>query len=95
MSRRINNIDAVALPVAGSRRGLNGNTALPFLLHEIHYGSALIDVAYFVRPAGVIQHTLGSCGFTCVNMSDNADIPYHSERKTLSRCAVTLSGLVS
>jgi hypothetical protein len=54
--------------------------ALLFLLHPIHDGGALMDLAQLVRAAGIIQNPLSRSGLTGIDMSCDADIPHSVER---------------
>src|SRR5690606_28281741 len=70
----INDVDTVVFPEAGGGRRSNGDAAFLFLLHPIHGGSAFVHFADFVRFAGIIENTFGRSGFTCVDVSADADI---------------------
>ncbi|MBA7703344.1 hypothetical protein ES703_112129 [subsurface metagenome] len=72
----INNIDTVVLPITGSSRRHNSNTALLFLLHPIHHCCSFIHSTNLIGTASIIQHPLGDGGLTSINMSDNSHIPY-------------------
>jgi hypothetical protein len=76
MTRGIYNVDLMILPVAGGGSSGNSNTALFFLGHPIHYRSPIIHIPQLVGYAGVIQDPLSKRCFTCIDMRDNADIPY-------------------
>jgi hypothetical protein len=77
---RIDDVDLDVLPLAsGGGRG-NGDAPLLLLLHPIHDGGALMDLAQLVRAPGVIKDSLGRSGLTCIDMSRDADIPHPVER---------------
>jgi hypothetical protein len=59
VSRGIDDIQAVVVPLATGCRGLDSNAALLFLIHEV---------------GGELQNSLGGRCFTGVNMGENADI---------------------
>src|SRR5687767_15632531 len=46
VTRRINNIDAMVLPETGRRRRRDGNAAFALLLHPVHRGRTLMDLAH-------------------------------------------------
>ncbi len=71
---RIDDVDAVALPLSRGRRGGDGDTALALLLHPVHRGSALVDFADLVGPAGVVEDALGGGRFARVDVGNDADI---------------------
>ena len=71
---RIDDVDAVALPLSRGRGGGDGDAALALLLHPVHGGRALVDFADLVGSAGVVEDALGGGGFTRVDMRDDADI---------------------
>src|SRR5581483_12503179 len=81
VSGGVNDIDLVILPLACNRGGGDGNPALPFLRHPISDCGSFVNLADFMRHAGVVQHALTDGGFATVHMGDNADIT-----NTLQRC---------
>ncbi len=48
---RVDDVDAVALPLAGRRGGGDRDAALLLLLHPVHDGGALVDLAHLVGAA--------------------------------------------
>ncbi|OQB35336.1 MAG: hypothetical protein BWY09_02344 [Candidatus Hydrogenedentes bacterium ADurb.Bin179] len=76
VSRGINNIDMVPLPLAGCGGRRNGYTALPLLLHEVHGSGAVMDFAHAVHPAGVVQEPFSNGGLAGINMSHYADVAH-------------------
>ena len=61
-------------PVAGGRRGGDGDTTLLLLRHPVHGGGAVMGVADLVVYTGVIQNTLGSRGLAGIDVRHDADI---------------------
>ena len=82
VSRGIDDIDAVfvvlavhATPKAGRGRRGDGDAALLFLLHPVHGGRAIMDLADLVGYAGIEQYALCRGGFTRIDVRDYTDIP--------------------
>jgi hypothetical protein len=71
---RVDNVDAVIFPEAGSRRGGNSDTAFFFLLHPVHGGCAVMDFAGLVNHPREQQNAFGGGRLAGVYMSDNPDI---------------------
>jgi hypothetical protein len=71
----VDQIEVVVIPLAGSRGGSDGDAAFSLLLHPVHGGSAFMNFADLVRPAGVKQHTFGHRRLTRINMGNDSDVP--------------------
>ncbi len=71
---RVDDVDAVVLPLARGRSGGDRDPSLLLLLHPVHDGSALVDLAHFVGPAGVIEDALGRRGLTRVDVRHDSDV---------------------
>ena len=71
---RIDDVDAVVLPLAGGRGGGDRDPALLLLLHPVHDGSALVDLAHLVGAAGVVEDALGRRRLTGVDMRHDPDV---------------------
>ncbi|MBA7584610.1 hypothetical protein ES708_26567 [subsurface metagenome] len=76
MPRRVNNIDAVFLPVTGSGCRGDGNTPPPFFFHPVHHRRAFIYIANLIGAAGMIEYPFGDGGLTGIYMGDNGNITY-------------------
>ena len=88
MARRVDDVDAMRQarerlgqslflflsPEASHSRGGNGDAALPFLLHPVRHGIAVIHIADPVYEACVKKDALGRGGLAGVNMRGNADV---------------------
>ena len=74
MPRCVDDVNAVIAPKTCCRGGGDGDAALLFLLHPIHRGAAIMDLAHFVGFSGVIQDPFGRRGFAGVNVRHDADI---------------------
>jgi len=70
----------VALPEAGRRRGRDRDAALLFLLHPVHGGRAIMDLAHLMGLARVIEDALGRGRFPGIDVGHDADIPNLVER---------------
>lgn len=70
----VDDVELVAVPETSSRGGLNGNTALGFLIHEVHGGFAVVNFADFMDFSGEFKNALGGGGFAGVNVGENADV---------------------
>ncbi len=71
---RVDDVDLVALPLSGGRGGRNRDAALALLLHPVHDGRALVDLADLVSAAGVVEHALGHGRLAGIDVGDDADI---------------------
>src|SRR5205085_2924894 len=81
----VDNVDAVLRAVArapetGRRRRRDGDSALLFLLHPVHRGRALVDLADLVGLAGVIEDALGRRRLAGVDVRHDADVAIAFER---------------
>ena len=63
------------LPVAGDRRGHDGDPTLALLLEVVGRCVPLVDVPHPVDLAGVIEDALGRGGLAGVDVGDDPDIP--------------------
>ena len=80
----VDDVDAVALPLRGRRRRGDGDATLLLLLHPVHRGAALMDLADPVRLAGVVQDALGRRGLARVDVRRDPDVSGLGERKGLA-----------
>ena len=84
VSRSVDQVDLVALPLARDRRALDRDAALALLLEVVgrRAGLAVLGVVDFddlVLLARVIEHALGRRGLARVDMGDNADVAVQLE----------------
>ena len=63
------------LPEAGRRGGGDRDAALLLLLHPVHDGGAVVDLADLVRDARVEQDALGRRRLAGIDVRHDADIP--------------------
>ena len=74
VARRVDDVDAVVLPLACGRGGRDRDPALLLLLHPVHDGGALVDLADLVGAAGVVEDPLGRRRLTGVDVSHDPDV---------------------
>jgi hypothetical protein len=63
------------VPLATGCRRLNGDAALPLLIHEVGGSLTIVHFTDLVDFSGEFQNTLGGGGLTGINMGKNADVP--------------------
>ncbi|MPM18507.1 hypothetical protein SDC9_64919 [bioreactor metagenome] len=81
MSRCIDDVDAVVLPMTGGGGGGDGDSTLLLLLHPVHGGSAVMHLSELVGDPGVIQNPLGRRRLSGVDMGHDAYIARQLKRK--------------
>ncbi|MBA7648297.1 hypothetical protein ES703_56082 [subsurface metagenome] len=74
MSWRIDDIDLSALPETGGGCRSYGNSPFLFLYHPVHYRLTVIDFAYPVALARVIENSFSGCCLARINMGYDTDI---------------------
>ena len=74
VARRVDDVDALVVPVSSGRGRRDGDAALLLLLHPVHGGSAVMHLADLVALAGVIEDALGGRGLAGVDMRHDPDI---------------------
>ena len=77
---RVDDVDPVALPLAGGGRRGDRDAALALLDHPVHLRGALVDLADLVGLAGVVQDPLGRRGLARVDVRHDPDVPGPGER---------------
>jgi hypothetical protein len=70
----VDDVEAVAFPEAADSSGLNGNTALGFLFHEVGGGLTLVYFTQLVDTAGEFEDTFSCSGFTGINVGEDTNI---------------------
>ena len=70
----VDDVDPVALPLAGGRGRGDRDPPFLLLLHPVHDGGALVDLAHFVGAAGVIEDALGRRRLTGVDVRHDPDV---------------------
>ncbi len=84
VSRGVDQVDLIALPLARDGRALNRDAALALLLEVVGRRAGLavlgvVDLDDLVLLARVIEHALGRRGLARVDMGDNADVAVQLE----------------
>ena len=74
MAGGIDEIDLVLSPIEADGCRSDGDASFAFLFHVIHGGGAFVNIAGGRKGSCVVKHSLGGCGFACIDMCDNTDI---------------------
>ena len=74
VSRGVDDVESVTLPVASSSSGGDCDTSLLLLCHPVHRSCTLVSFSNFMVYTGIKQDTLGRGCFTGVNMSHDTNI---------------------
>ena len=77
---RVDDVDAVVLPLARHRGGGDGDAALALLLHVVGRGVAVMHLADAVRNARVVQDALGRRRLAGIDMRGDPDIAELGQR---------------
>ncbi len=70
----VDDVEALAVPERGGRGRGDGDAALLLLLHPVHGGGALMDLADLVALAGVIENPLGRRRLPGIDVGHDAEI---------------------
>src|SRR5215218_200347 len=71
---RVDDVDAMPVPLAGGRGGRDRDAALLLLLHPVHRRRALVHLAELVGAPGVEKDALGRRRLTGVDVSHDPDV---------------------
>ena len=74
VSRRVDEVERMFLPIKGNAGGLNGDVSFLFFGIVIGNGGALVDHSDFVYEVGVEEHSFGNGRFSSVDVGDDADV---------------------
>ncbi len=74
VSRGVNNVQAVLVPLTSNSSRLNGNTTLSFLFHEVSSRFAIVYFTGLVDLAGELQDTLSGGGLTGINVGEDTNV---------------------
>ena len=77
---RVDDVDPVVVPETGRRGRRDRDAALLLLLHPVHRGGALMDLADLVGLAGVIEDALGRRRLAGIDVGHDADVAIALER---------------
>ncbi|BFM38308.1 hypothetical protein OLK001_02340 [Synechocystis sp. LKSZ1] len=64
----------MTFPETTGGSGLNGNTALLLLLHEVCGGGTFVNLTDFVDFSRQLQNTFGGGGFARIYVGENANV---------------------
>ena len=70
----VDDVQPLVAPEAGGRGGGDRDATLLLLLHPVHGGGALMDLADLVRLAGVIEDPLGGRGLAGIDVGHDAEV---------------------
>jgi len=74
VARRVDDVDADALPMAGGRSRGDRDATLLLLLHPVHRRGAVMRFTESVIDTGVEQDTLSGRGLACIDVSHDANV---------------------
>ena len=74
VARGINNVYPVFVPLCSSSGRGYGYAPFPFLGHEIHRRSTLVNAANLVNSARQVKHPFGNGGLARVNVSNEPNV---------------------
>ena len=77
VTRSINQIDEVLLPLERNGSCVDGDASFSFLRHPIHYGVARVNGTNgsCKRVTSVVEHSLSHGSFSGIDVSENANVP--------------------
>ena len=79
MPRGVDNVEAMILPEATGRRGLDGDAALTLLVHEVRRCGTVVDFTHLMDLARQAEHALGRSSFAGVHVCEDADVAIERE----------------
>ena len=85
VARRVDDVDPVALPLAGGGRRGDRDAPLALLRHPVHHRRALVHLADLVGPARVVEDPLGRRGLAGVDVRHDPDVARASQRVLADR----------
>ncbi len=94
VARGIDDIDAEVPPEAGGGGGGDGDPALLFLLHPVHRGGAVMDLAHLMGDARIIKDALGRRRLPGIDVRHDADIACSFERMRPSHDSPQKTGVL-
>ncbi len=80
MSRSVDDVYDVIIPLTGGAGRGDGYAALLFLRQIVHGGRAVMNFPHPMDFPGIEQHAFGQRGLACVDVRDDADIAQLRER---------------
>ena len=79
----VDDVDAVVVPDAVGGRGGDGDAPLLLLVHPVHGGGPVVDLADLVVAARVVEDPLGGGGLARVDVGHDPDVARPLERITV------------
>jgi hypothetical protein len=70
----------VTIPEAGHRRSSDRDPSFPLLRHPVRDRRARIHITHTVGAPGVKENALGRCCLARVNVGNDANVPYVTQR---------------
>ena len=92
MPGRVDEVNPVAVPAAGHRRGEDGDPAVTLLGVEVGDGRAVMDFAALVGGSGDIQDPFGDGGLAGVDVGEDAQVADAAQRAVESMVRVSAHG---
>jgi hypothetical protein len=85
VTRRVDDVDPVVLPVDGGGGRGDRDAALLLLVHPIHDRGAFVDLADLVGLAGVVKDPLGRRGLAGVDVGHDPDVAGQADGELTDR----------
>ena len=92
VARGVDQVDLVLLPLERGRGRGDRDAALALLLHPVHLGLAVVDLADLVDLAGVEQEPLRDGGLAGVDVGDDAEVADHVDLRHKARAGIAQNG---
>lgn len=83
MTRGVNKINLVSLPVERRCCRSDCDASLSFLLHVVHHSVSMVDFSRPLQNASVVKHPFGGSGLARIDVRNNANI---SNLSNVIRC---------
>ena len=90
---RVDDVDPVVVPETGGGGGRDRDSALLLLLHPVHRGGALMDLADLVGLAGIIKDSLGRRRLAGIDVGHDADVAIFVERMAAGHDVYSRAGV--
>ncbi len=74
MTRSVDDIDQMAVPLSAGSSSSDGDAALTLLLHPIHRGGTLVYFANLVGDTRVVENSLSHSGLASINVRNNSNV---------------------
>ena len=74
MAGSVDDVEALFAPIGGGRGGRDRDATLLLLLHPVHGGGALMDLAHLVAAAGIEEDPLGRRRLAGIDVGHDAEV---------------------